>query len=241
MFNREKVSDYDGDLESSAEPGYKRDLPPSYEREDLVRGEKVASPRRFWTPFKVSAAVVLAVVLLGGIICISQSIAIQQRQYDIQGKIGDVWNEVDRASQLLQQDAALLNSTTASQNTAITSIAQARSNVATIKASQPMTDTNAALSAAGQMTGGIRVFVENYPDYGVGSNAHTVLVQIEGSFNRIEYARGQLIAAQTEFNKWLLTQIPMNLFYHPVQIVGSNANPAEPVPVPPYVQPTPKL
>ena len=89
------------------------------------------------------------------------------------------------------------------------------------------------------MTGGIRVFVENYPDYGVGSNSHTVLVQIEGSFNRVEYARTQLIKEQTEFNKWLLTQIPMNLFYRPVQILGSNANPAEPVPVPHYVQPTP--
>ena len=178
-------------------------------------------------------------VLLGGVFCISQNIAIQQRQYDVQGKIGLVWNEVDRASQLLQQDAALLNSTIASQNDAITKIAQARSNAAALKASQGTGDTNAALTAAQQMTGGIRVFVENYPDYGVGSNTHSVLVQIEGSFNRIEYARTQLINTQTDFNKWLLTQIPMNLFYHPVQILGSNANPAEPVPVPPYVQPTP--
>ncbi|HET8851973.1 MAG TPA: LemA family protein, partial [Ktedonobacteraceae bacterium] len=169
---------------------------------------------------------------------ISQNIAIQQRQYDIQGKVGDVWNEVDRASQLLRQDAALLNSTIASQNAAITKIAQARSNAAALKASGTI-DPNAALTAAGQMTAGIRVFVENYPDYGVGSNSHSVLVQIEGSFNRIEYARSQLINEQTDYNKWLLTQIPMNLFYHPVQILGANANPAEPVPVPPYVQPTP--
>ncbi len=178
----------------------------------------------------------------GGVcFCVSQNIAIQQRQYDVQGKVGAVWNEVDRASQLLQQDAALLNATISSQNEAITKIAQARSNATTIKASQGTTDTNAALAAAGQMTAGIRVFVENYPDYGVGSNSHSVLVQIEGSFNRIEYARAQLIKEQTDFNKWLLTQIPMNLFYHPVQILGSNANPAEPVPVPHYVQPTPSL
>jgi len=37
----------------------------------------------------------------------------------------------------------------------------------------------------------------------VGSNAHSVLVQIEGFFSRIEYARSQLISAQTDFNKWL--------------------------------------
>src|SRR2546421_12777466 len=119
-------------------------------------GEKVTPPKPFWTRAKIISAIVIVVVLLGGVICISQNIAIQQRQYDVQGKVGTVWNEVDRASQLLQQDAALLNATIASQNDAITRIAQARSNAATIKTSQGTTDPNAALSAATQMTAGIR-------------------------------------------------------------------------------------
>lgn len=229
MFNQERPFSY-------AERPEER---PAGDLSPRFSGEALRVPKQFWTRGKLISAAVLVLLLLGGIVCFSENIAIQQRQYDIQGKIGDVWNEVDRASQLLQQDAALLNATIASQNEAINKIAQARSNAASIRASQGTTDPNAALSAATQMSGGIRVFVENYPDYGVGSNAHTVLVQIEGSFNRIEYARGQLIQEQTDFNKWLVTQIPMNLFYHPVQIVGSNANPTEPVPVPPYVQPTP--
>ncbi len=233
------MSNYDRKINYSEGPGDER-IPPNYdETAPPYRGEKAPVRRRFWTRARIITVVVLAIVLLGGVFCISQNITIQQRQYDIQGKIGNVWNEVDRASQLLQQDAALLNATIASQNDAITKIASARSNVVTIKTSQGTTDTNAVLTAATEMTGGIRVFVENYPDYGVGTNSHSVLVQIEGSFNRIEYARSQLIQEQTDFNKWLLTQIPMNLFYHPVQILGSNANPAEPPPVPKYVQPTP--
>ncbi len=239
MFDKEQLPTYDRRSEYDARPGYGRTSPTYGEMTNPGMGEKVTSPKRFWTPAKIGSAVVLVIVLLGGIFCIQQNIAIQQRQYDVQGKVGAVWNEVDRASQLLQQDAALLNATIASQNDAIAKIAQARSNAAALKASQGTTDPNAALAAASQMTGGIRAFVENYPDYGVGSNAHSVLVQMEGSFNRIEYARGQLIKEQTEFNKWLLSQIPMNLFYHPVQILGSNANPAEPVPVPRYIQPTP--
>jgi LemA protein len=239
MFDREKPPTYDRRVEYGERPGYAYQPPTYDEMRGSAMGERVTPPKSFWTPAKISAAVVLVIVLLGGILCISQSITIQQRQYGIQGKVGDVWNEVDRASQLLQQDAALLNSTIASQNDAITKITQARSNAEALKTSQGITDPNAALAAASQMTGGIRAFIENYPDYGVGSNAHSVLVQIEGSFNRVEYARGQLIKEQTEFNQWLLTQIPMNLFYHPVQILGSNANPAEPVPVPHYVQPTP--
>ncbi len=240
MFEKEQLPNYERRPEYGERPDYGR-MPPSYDGMSYPgMGERVRSPKRFWTPAKLIAAVVLVIVVLGGVLCISQSIAIQQRQYDVQGKVGAVWNEVDRASQLLQQDAALLNSTIASQNDAITKIAQARSNAVALKASQGITDPNAALAAAREMTGGIRVFVESYPDYGVGSNSHSVLVQTEGSFNRIEYARGQLITAQTEFNKWLLTQIPMNLFYHPVQILGSNANPAESVPVPHYVQPTPQ-
>ncbi len=239
MFDKEKLPSYDRRTEYDQRAGNDYQSPTYGEMRSPTMGERVRPPKRFWTRGKIIAVVVLVIVVLGGLLCISQSITIQQRQYDVQGKVGDVWNEVDRASQLLQQDAALLNSTIASQNAAITKIAQARSNVVALKASQGTTDPNTALEAAGQMTGGIRAFVESYPDYGVGSNAHSVLVQIEGSFNRIEYARGQLIQEQTEFNKWLLTQIPMNLFYHPVQILGSNANPAEPVPVPPYVQPTP--
>jgi hypothetical protein len=239
MIDKEQYPHYDRRPEYGEGSGYDH-LSPTYgQMPHAPMGEKVTPPKRFWTRTKIISAVVLVLVVVGSIFLISQNIAIQQRQYDVQGKVGDVWNEVDRASQLLQQDAALLNSTIASQNDAITKIAQARSNAATLKAGQGTTDTNAALAAAGQMTGGIRVFVESYPDYGVGSNAHSVLVQIEGSFNRIEYARTQLITTQTEFNKWLLTQIPMNLFYHPVQILGSNANPAESVPVPHYVQPTP--
>ncbi|HJT59714.1 MAG TPA: LemA family protein [Ktedonobacteraceae bacterium] len=239
MFDREKAPLYDREPAYSERPADEFPSPGYGNAANARRSEKLIPPKPFWTRGKVITVVVLVIVLLGGIFCISQNIAIQQRQYDVQGKIGAVWNEVDRASQLLQQDAALLNSTVASQNDAIAKIAQARSNADAIKTGQGTTDPNAALSAAGQMTTGIRVFVENYPDYGVGSNSHTVLVQIEGSFNRIEYARSQLIQVQTDFNKWLLTQIPMNLFYHPVQILGSNANPAEPVPVPHYVQPTP--
>jgi hypothetical protein len=239
MLDKEQFPDYERRPESGERPAYYPPSPAYGEMPYAGRGEKVTPPKRFWTRTKIISAVVIAVVLIGGIFLISQNIGIQQRQIDVQGKVGLVWNEVDRASQLLAQDAALLNSTIASQNDAIAKIAQARSNADAIKASQGTTDTNAALAAAGQMTGGIRVFVESYPDYGVGSNSHTVLVQIEGSFNRVEYARTQLITEQTDFNKWLLTQIPMNLFYHQVQILGSNANPAAPVPVPHYVQPTP--
>lgn len=240
MFDQVKPPDYDRRPEYSEGPRYGNMSPAYGEMTNAAMREKAIPPKRFWTPTRIGAAVVLLIVLLGGIVCIQQSIAIQQRQYDVQGKVGAVWNEVDRASELLQQDAALLNATIASQNDAIARIAQARSNAAALKVSQGTTDPNAALDAARQMTAGIRVFVENYPDYGVGSNSHSVLVQTEGSFNRIEYARSQLIQEQTDFNKWLLTQIPMNLFYHPVQILGANANPAEPVPVPHYVQPTPQ-
>ncbi|HEY1351502.1 MAG TPA: LemA family protein, partial [Ktedonobacteraceae bacterium] len=193
MFNQERHLGYAPGPERAENWG--QDVP------SALPGGSASRPGWRWTRGKLLSAAIVAGLLLAGIACISETIAIQQRQYDIQGKIGNVWNEVDRAAQLLQQDAALLNATIAAQNDALTKIAQARSSVASIKAGQGTTDPNAALSAAIQMSGGIRAFVENYPDYGVGSNTHAVLVQIEGSFNRIEYARGQLIEEQTAFNK----------------------------------------
>src|SRR5450755_3346240 len=103
MFDKEQLSTY------NSRPEYG-------EMQGSSKGEKMIPPRRFWTRSKIISAVVIAILLLGGIVCIYQSITIQQRQYDIQGNIGNVWNEVDRASQLLQQDAALLNTTIAAQN-----------------------------------------------------------------------------------------------------------------------------
>ena len=155
MLDKEQYPHSDTRPENGERPGYDRPSPAYGDMAHTPRGEKLTPPKRFWTRPKIISAVVLVLVVVGGIFLISQNIAIQQRQYDVQGKVGDVWNEVDRASQLLQQDAALLNSTIASQNDAITKIAQARSNAAAIKASQGTADTNAALAAAGQMTGGI--------------------------------------------------------------------------------------
>src|SRR5918912_418104 len=106
MSNQEKSPTYDSRAEYGERPGYDSPSPAYGEMPNSFMGEKVAPPRRFWTPAKISAAVVIVIVLLGGFLCISQSISIQQRQYDVQGKVGIVWNEVDRASQLLAQDAA---------------------------------------------------------------------------------------------------------------------------------------
>src|SRR5450759_5260713 len=127
MFDKEQFSTYNRRPEYGEMPG-------------SSMGEKMIPPRRFWTRPKIISAVVIAILLLVGIVCIYQNITIQQRQYDVQGKIGGVWNEVDRTSQLLQQDAALLNTTIAAQNDAITKIAQARSNATAIKASHGTTD-----------------------------------------------------------------------------------------------------
>ena len=90
MFDKEKLSTYDERAENGERPYYDRKAP--------TYGEmaKLGSPKRFWTPIKLSAAVVLIIVVLGSILCISQNISIQQRQYDVQGKVGAVWNEVDR-------------------------------------------------------------------------------------------------------------------------------------------------
>ena len=108
MFDREKLPTYDNATGYGERPGYVRDYPPGGMATPGL-AEKATPPKRYWTRAKVISTIVIVVLLLGGILCIYQNIAIQQRQYDIQGKIGAVWNEVDRASQLLQQDAALLN------------------------------------------------------------------------------------------------------------------------------------
>lgn len=84
MFDNEQLSQRTSRPEYDER--YRAERPPSYGG----MGEKMVTPKHFWTRTKIISAVVVVVVLIGGIVCISQSIAIQQRQYDIQGKIGNV-------------------------------------------------------------------------------------------------------------------------------------------------------
>ena len=126
MFDKEQTANYDRRAEYDERVSGKRSSVRLWRNDKLRNGREIGTARPFWTRAKVISAVVIVLVVLGGIICFSQNISIQQRQYDVQGKVGNVWNEVDRASQLLQQNAALLNSTIASQNPAINKIAERR-------------------------------------------------------------------------------------------------------------------
>jgi hypothetical protein len=90
MFDKETLPNSDGGSEYSERSGSDRPSPPYRERINPVMGEQVTPERRVWTRPKVISAFVIVIVLLDGLFCISQNIAIQQRQYDVQGKVGAV-------------------------------------------------------------------------------------------------------------------------------------------------------
>ncbi len=71
MFNQVKLTNYSSRSEYDARPGYERGSPGYDEMLLPGRGEKVTAPKRFWTRARLISAVVLGIVILGGIVCIT--------------------------------------------------------------------------------------------------------------------------------------------------------------------------
>ena len=83
MLDKEQNHNYERRSEDGERSGYNHPSPTYGEMANPPLGEKVTPPKRFWTRTKIISAVVLVLVVVGGIFLISQNIAIQQRQYDV--------------------------------------------------------------------------------------------------------------------------------------------------------------
>lgn len=187
--------------------------------------------RPAWVPWIV-AIVVLFVLwnALGGLV-------LPWQQQALAGKVGDVWNQVDRANQLLPRLEAQLTYAVAEQKRVIDQIARARSDI--LAAEQANGDEAKIFKATDSTQIALKAFYENYPDFGLPSIQQGLLDETSGSFNRIAYARGKLIEAQVSFNQTRLLYPLAAVFIPPVEVLGSGANPLTPVTPSTLTTPTP--
>jgi hypothetical protein len=146
----------------------------------------------------------------------------------IDGKVGEVWNQTDRASQLLPRLEAQLNYTVQAQKAVIDQIAAARNDVLAAKQTNG-TDQAKVFQAATSTQVALKAFYENYPNFGLPSIQQGLLDETAGSFNRIAYARHQLIQAQVSYNQARIGFFIAALFNPPVPVLGSDVSPLTPV------------
>jgi hypothetical protein len=169
--------------------------------------------------------VVLALVAVWQIIGL---FSLPSKKIDIDGKVGEVWNQTDRASQLLPRLEAQLKYTVQAQKAVIDKIAAARNDV--LAAQQVNgTDQSKVFQAATSTRVALKAFYENYPNFGFPSIQQGLLDETAGSFNRIAYARHQLIQAQVSYNQARIGFFIAALFNPPVTVLGSDVSPLTPV------------
>ncbi len=188
-------------------------------------GEKLVPRRRSigWIGWIV--IVVLALVAFWQIIGL---FSLPSQKIDIDGKVGEVWNQTDRASQLLPRLEAQLKYTVQAQKAVIDQIAAARNDV--LAAQQVNgTDQSKVFQAATSTQVALKAFYENYPNFGLPSIQQGLLDETAGSFNRIAYARHQLIQAQVSYNQARIGFFIAALFNPSVTILGSDVSPLTPV------------
>lgn len=175
--------------------------------------------------------IVLAVVVLAGIFVawnLIGFVALPYQKAGLPGKVGEIWNQTDRASQLLPRLEAQLKYTVAAQKQVIDKIAAARNDVLAAQQAAGQ-DQKKIYQAATSTQVALKAFYENYPNFGLPAIQQGLLDETSGSFNRIAYARHQLIDAQTSYNQQRILYPLAAIFNPPVDVLGSDVSPLTPV------------
>ncbi len=175
--------------------------------------------------------IVFAVVVLAALFVAWNFIgfvALPYQKAGLSGKVGEIWNQTDRASQLLPRLEAQLKYTVEAQKQVIDKITAARNDVLAAKQVGAQ-DQNKLYQAATSTQVALKVFYENYPNFGLPTIQQGLLDETAGSFNRIAYARHQLIDAQTSYNQQRILYPLAAIFNPPVDVLGSDVSSLTPV------------
>jgi hypothetical protein len=150
-------------------------------------------------------------------------------QQDIRNKTGKVWAQIQRAEELLPRLEQQLNTSIQLQKDLVDKIAAARSAVDTASHGDTSNPSNIN-QATDSMLIALRAFNENYPNIGLPEVQRGLLDETTGSFNRITYARTELIDAQTSYNTAKRIFLPLGLAWPDQPVFGENQNPGSTLP-----------
>lgn len=167
---------------------------------------------------------IMVVVLIAIVGLLFGAYSLAQQQESLDGYRGEVWNQVDRTSQLLTRLEGQLQFGVDELVKINEQITTARND---ILAARQAGDLEAALTATDDAQFAINAYFEAYPQYYDLTKVFTGLQdETAGSFNRITYARQRLIEAQVRFNRTLVTFFPLRVLFEREEVLGSNSDPA---------------
>jgi hypothetical protein len=173
---------------------------------------------------KMNKGIGLIVLVVLVLYVILGAFSLASQQEGIKANTGEVWNQLDRCNQLLPRLEGQLAFGKGALDQWNTQITTARNSLLAAKAAG---DLKSALAAAQSLQTQIQVFFENYPQYLDLTPVMTGLMdETAGCFNRITFARGQLIDSQKSYNVTRIFFFPLAVFFQRIEILGENTNPA---------------
>ena len=153
---------------------------------------------------------------------------LSMRREGLHGLTGNVWNNVDRATQLLTRLESEVLYAYKDRQALYQTITAARND---LLAARAVGDLEKATNVAGR----ISVILEDNSLAGDLTPVQISLMdETAGSINRITYARSKLIEGQVGYNQTRIFFFPVAVFFPRVEVLGETANPAQQLPPSPF-------
>lgn len=151
---------------------------------------------------------------------LNTSLAVQNAQ-------GQVWNQIDIGGQKIATLEAQVLGAYNQQLDVVKEITEGRKALAAARANN---DLDGALAAVGQLQLNLTALAEASPVTNLTPIQTSLMDETSEVFNQIGYKRQQLIDAQTSYKYNRAVFFLLAGFFPDVEILGSTANPAQPVP-----------
>jgi LemA protein len=179
----------------------------------LVARYNHPSPKEVFMRFPSFFVVLLSVMLLSG--CGYNAMQAQDEQ--IKAGWAEVLNQYQRRADLIPNLVNVVKGYAEHEQSVLTQVTEARSQVGAIKATAELVNDPAALArfqqAQAQMTSALSrllAVAENYPNLKADGAFRDLQAQLEGTENRITVARNRYIKAVQEYNT-TVRSFPSNL------------------------------
>lgn len=176
----------------------------------------------------IAVVLFFAYVIGGGLITISA-------HNEYQSQLGRVWNALNTGAEKIQSLQLQVQVPTDLVRDVMTNLSAARND---ILAAQQSGDVVAALSAYDRASVELNALTEAYPDLiDLGPLYTTLMDETSGAFNRVSYARDNLIDAQIAYNSTCI-YFPLHCerFDGTVDVLGAGSDPSARMNIPPMGQ-----
>lgn len=147
--------------------------------------------------------------------------AVNSAKEDIAGNTGNVWDAIKTGADKLDQLQSQVLYAYADRQDLVDTIAASHND---ILAAQATGNMDAALAAIDNATVAVNALREVMPEYDLTGLQIGLMDETAGTFNRISYARQQLIDTQVSFNK---TRLMWPFMASRVNVLGEGTDPAD--------------